>query len=303
MSSNHPKVDIGIACGPVQYSSWWGKLLGLLLREQQNGIEIGQIMTIGSALPDFNKNNVVGGWIAEDKGRMQKTDANRQAATKRFLFGDAEIGWKADWLMWFDDDTVPPDDVISRLLALEKEAVAALYFNPNPPKNPIAYLRAKDGIGYDAFYDYPYGALVQVDSVGMGCTLVHRSVYERIMEEHKVFVRPNGSLMAVHKSAIYNRNIPELESQPPNRIEMVNNGWYSVRLKEPGEDDNRSFPFYAMEYGRTEDHHFWELAANTGIRPWVDTTLVCGHIKPAATEYKDYKEYLNEAKGIGARRY
>ncbi len=296
--SERPKVDIGIACGSVQYSMWWGRMLGLLLREQQNGIEIGQIMTVGSALPDFNKNNIVGG----DKGRFMKTDANRQAITGRFLEGNPDNGWKAEWLMWFDDDTIPPDDVISRLLALEKEAVAGLYFNPNPPKNPIAYLRAKDGVGYDALYDYPYGSLIQVDSVGMGCTLVHRSVYERILEEHEVFVRPNGSLMAIHRSAIYNRNIPELASQPHGLVEMVNQEWHIMRVKKPAEDDHRAFPFYAMEYGRTEDHHFWELAANVGIRPWVDTTILCGHVKPAATEYKDYKEYLHEEKGISAGR-
>ncbi len=288
------KIDIGIACGQVQYSSWWGRMLGLLLQEQQNGIEIGQIMTIGSALPDFNKNNIVGGWRnVNEKGRASKTDANRVVITKRFLGGDPQHDWKAEWLMWFDDDTVPPDNVISRLLAHNKDAVAGLYFNPNPPKNPIAYVKNKDGVGYDALYNFPYGALMQVDSVGMGCTLVHRSVYERIQSEFEIFVRPNGSYMPIHKSAIYNKNIPELTAQPETMKEIVINGWYCMRIQKPDEDDDRAFPFYAMEYGRTEDHHFWELAAQVGIRPWVDTTITCGHIKPAAVTYKDYKDYVN----------
>lgn len=296
------KVDIAVACGAAQHSDWTGNVIGMLLQEQARGIEIGQIMLVSSAMPDFNKSNMVGGhanWTfanPEEKSRNEKTDANRVEATKRFLKGDDDLDWRADWLFWMDDDTVPPEDALSRLLALNKDAVAGLYFNPNPPKNPIAYIRNKEGIGYHAFYDYPYGALVQVDSVGMGCTLVHRSVYERIMQEFELYVRPNGSFWPIHKSRIYNTNDPFLNKQPDALQEMVINGWACHRVTKPTVDDNRSWPFYAMEYGRTEDHYFWEMAAQVGIRPWVDTTIMCGHIKPRRMEYAEYKEYLNNDK-------
>ena len=299
------KVDIAVACSASQHSNWTGNVIGMLLQEQQRGIEIGQIMLVSSAMPDFNKSNMVGGHVdwdfanPEEKDRNEKTDANRVESSRRFLTGDYTIGWKAEWIFWMDDDTVPPGDALSRLLALDKPAVAGLYFNPNPPKNPIAYIKNKDGIGYHAFYDYPYGSLVQVDSVGMGCTLIHRSVYEKIMQEHVVYVRPNGTLWPVHKSDITNTNIPYLSKQPENVSSLIVNGWACHRVNRTLQNDDRSWPFYAMEYGRTEDHYFWEMAAKVGIRPWVDTTITCGHIKPRTMTYTEYREYVNNDKATG----
>lgn len=304
------KVDIAIACGASQHVKWWGALVGTLLQEQARGIQIGQIIAVGSALPDFNKNDMIGGLVAtefaspEEKDRNKKTDANRTVAAKRFLAGDENHKdndgnqWKADWLMWFDDDTVMEPDVITRLLALNKLAVGGLYFNPNPPKNPICYVKNKEGIGYHALYDYPYGALIEVDSIGMGCTLTHRSVYEQIMDKFTVFMRPNDSFMPVLKSSVQRTNVPFLGKQAENVTDIVTNGWHCQRVRVPHPDDIRGFPFFAMEYGRTEDHHFWELAAQVGIKPWVDTTIVCGHLKPHEVSYQDYKDFINEQKGL-----
>lgn len=282
-----PKVDIGVACSGSQTPDWWQGLVGSLLVEERSGvIEIGQTLAISSALPDHNKNNVISSGLdggiapAAEKRRNNLTDANRTVVVERFLDG------KADYLFFLDDDTVHPAGSIAQLVMLQRDFVGGVYYNPRPPCNPIAYMRGDNGL-YAPLEAWSYGALVQVDSIGMGCTLIHRSVFEKIMAEHKVFVRPNGSLAVVHASQVYGEfGTPNTSSRPP---EYVMNGVLHTRVKPAPQNDSRKWPFFALEYGRTEDHHFCELAANVGIRPYLDTSINCTHIKTHGFTREDYR--------------
>lgn len=286
------RVDVGVACSGFQTPEWWNGLIGSLIAEERGDlVTLGQTLAISSALPDHNKNNVLTSGIApaHEKRRNSLTDANRAGVVGRFLDGTA------DYLMFLDDDTVHVPGTISQLIRLQREIAAGLYYNPKPPCNPIAYMRGENGL-YAPLEDWSFGALVQVDSVGMGCTLIHRSVFERIQAEHRVFVRPNGSLAVVHQSQVYGEWKPVAWNGRPD--EYVMDGILHTRVKLPEKDDTRKFPFFALEYGRTEDHHFCELAANVGIRPWVDTTINCTHIKSHGFTRADY---LRENPKLGGK--
>jgi len=295
-----PRVDIGIACSAHQTPSWWGSVFTNLLRETGRGtFEMGQLFAHQSAMPDSNKNHTVGGVLIDPalKGRNEKTDVNRQFVTGYFLEG-GETEAKADWLFWMDDDTTPPDGTITRLLRMDKPFVAGLYFNANPPYNPIAYNRLDNG-GYRHIWGFSPGSVMQVDCVGMGCTLIHRSVYEKIIEEHVVFQRPDASLMPIHKSKISNTRQGMTIPQVVNGAQTcVHDSYLVMKLIEPElspdpKKNKRLFPFYIMEQGRTEDMYFCELAASVGIKPWVDTSIVCDHWKARSYSYEDYrKEYV-----------
>jgi hypothetical protein len=291
-----PRVDVAFACSAHQTPNWWLGVFSMLLKEMHRGtFDLGQLIGVQSALPEFNKNRSVGGIFAPEieAKRNQLTDVNREVLTGWFLTG-SESGVKSDWIFWIDDDTVPPDGTISQLLRLEKPFTAGLYFNTNSPYNPICYLKAGDTGGYRHLWDYNPGSVIQVDSVGMGCTLIHRSVYEKILEEFVVFQRPNGSLFPIHKSLVYTDDTPL-----PGSIYMpsdvfpktyVYNNILHMKLVEPEPDNSHFFPFYAMEYCRTEDNHFCELAEQVGIKPWIDTAIVCEHWKHRCGTYDDYQK-------------
>jgi hypothetical protein len=286
MEERIPVVDIGVACAPHQTPDWWSAVMGLILYTERSGeISIGKIRTVSSALPDHNKNNTIGAV----KRRWSLTDANRNEVSKGF------IGEDADWIFWIDDDTVPPIDAILHLVKLGRPFVAGLYFLPRKPFNPIAYKRHTDSGLYYPIYNYPKGALMEVDSVGMGCTLIHRSVYEQIRDSHRLFERKNGALVPIHNDRVKN---PVFSKHQNPKQPYIRAGVYHEQMLPKQEDDDRNFPFYLLEHGRTEDHFFCELAESVGIKPYIDTTVVCQHWKMQSTDDTQYDQEIDEAEGI-----
>ena len=171
-------VDVGVACSANQTPQWWEPLTATLLREDRtDDIEIHNIVAVGSAMPDHNKNRVIELYRQGDSiPRQSKTDTNRnKIANIDFLTGGA------DWLWFIDDDTPPPHNALSQLLEKRCSFIAGAYFDLGADSHhPIAYIREGKYGWYMPVQGYADGALMQVDSVGMGCTLIHKSVFEKI---------------------------------------------------------------------------------------------------------------------------
>lgn len=262
-----------------------------ILAESGKTVEVVGIHTSTSMMPDNNKNGLLEELevqqlsleeVREQKARGHLTDINRVNLTAGFLASDA------DWIFWIDDDTVPPNGAIGKLLKLKRPFTSGIYFLANDSHNPIAYFR-KDYNKYSPIYNYPKGTLLEVDAVGMGCALIHRSVYEKIKAAHNVMMRPDGSLIVLPKSMFKNGKAHNMKGAG-----YVQDGIYHMPLTPMPSDDNRPFPYYQLEYSRTEDMLFCELCANVGIRPVVDTTIVCGHVKTKTITEQDYIDKLPE---------
>lgn len=100
-------------------------------------------------------------------------DMARNTACKKLI----EVGW--EWLFFLDDDTIPPPDAIIRLMKHQQPIVSGLYYRRNNPICPVM-LRDVPGGGRQWITEYPKDSLIQVDFVGSGCMLIHRSVLDKV---------------------------------------------------------------------------------------------------------------------------
>jgi hypothetical protein len=95
-----------------------------------------------------------------------------------------------DYMLHLESDIIPPIDIIERLLFHKKEVVSACYFTGFGDKSRLCIQLLEDsgeliretqnmdyGIGDMIFMD---GTLKQVYGAGLGCTLIHKSVLEKI---------------------------------------------------------------------------------------------------------------------------
>ena len=96
--------------------------------------------------------------------------AAREQAAKYLL----ESG--CDSLLFIDSDMVVPMDLVPRLIEADKDIVSGLAFKRVPGYEPCIFKKC-DREGTEFYLDYPKG-LIEVQGVGMACTLIKRKVFE-----------------------------------------------------------------------------------------------------------------------------
>jgi GT2 family glycosyltransferase len=83
------------------------------------------------------------------------------------------------WIFFLDDDVLAPPDAFEKLSAVPCEIVSGLYYKRQGRITPTMY---RDSSPHPQPIQIPSGGnpVFEVDYVGGGCLLVHRSVFERI---------------------------------------------------------------------------------------------------------------------------
>lgn len=215
------------------------------------------------------------------------TDKNRNEIVRQFLESDLE------WSYWHDADNINPAWAASQLLQTaitgDYKIATGIYFLKAKPYAPVIYRRQPDG-RYDALENWSRGEIVEVDAAGMNCVLIHRSVFEDIKKNYRVVQRlHSGGLVPVHKDDIQG---DLFDSQYDEREGKVIDGVFYQRVIEPATKTN--VPFFFMEYNRTEDMAFFEMARRLDYKIAADTRVECGHLREVEIAMKDHAEAMSE---------
>jgi hypothetical protein len=132
-------------------------------------------------------------WLVQHEGYLPGFSAtkhvivsdNRNRLVREFLAHPAA----AEWLWVLDPDIKFPPDTCSRLLGVadpvEASIVAAAYWNEYDGGERCLTWHAQTDDGLRLFRRLPdVAGAVEIGSCGMGCTLIHRTVFESLAEAH-----------------------------------------------------------------------------------------------------------------------
>jgi hypothetical protein len=172
-----------------------------------------------------------------------------------------------DWILFLDDDTVPPYDAIYEMIKYsdEYDILSGLYFRKSKRKGhkPVAFYNLhKDDKGrpyWNSLVSWPRGSC-EVAAVGMGCCLIPKYAVKQMIENegHPLF----------HYAQDYT------------------DGWLI-----DGEDD-----YYSVG----EDLYFCKKAVDSGLKIGLVTTVKCEHTGPhASIKEDDFRKAFSEGSLIG----
>jgi 2-polyprenyl-3-methyl-5-hydroxy-6-metoxy-1,4-benzoquinol methylase len=86
-----------------------------------------------------------------------------------------------EWLLFIDDDVFIPEDAVSRLFQAGKKIVTGMYWTKTDPPRLVIFKKIGDG-PYDTF---PVDELIKIGGSGLGCCLIHMSVFEEF-DKHNI---------------------------------------------------------------------------------------------------------------------
>jgi glycosyltransferase involved in cell wall biosynthesis len=179
-----------------------------------------------------------------------------------------------DYILFMDDDMVPPQDAIEKLLAHKKPIVGAACTVRMDPPRPNFCIWSEETQEFTTAYEWSGEGLIPVASVGTGFMLIERSALETIADYY---------LNCKHEREYFGMPAKLAEKTSRRRFEALNesfNAWWFECLKQP---------MGGGEWG--EDMSFCFKAKECGIPVFVDTTVKVGHLGSYAYSLEDYWDY------------
>jgi hypothetical protein len=108
--------------------------------------------------------------LREHRGTFGEKDAVK---TQREFFRTLAVDRNFSHLMYVGADTIPPLDVLPRLLAHNQDVVGAVYYNRHDPTHAIAWKDPE----WNFRESIPKDGLHEVEGMGMDCVLFSRKAF------------------------------------------------------------------------------------------------------------------------------
>lgn len=249
------RVAIGIPAYGTQSPTWWSNLAATCGALPQMDIYLEGIFSAGTMAVDTNRNIIVSAFLKS----------------------------KADWLFFMDADNKIPAMGLRRLLNDDKTLISGMYvLKSNDKPVPVAYTFQPDST-YTSLHSFNPGELLPVDAAGLGCCLIHRSVFNSIYANCEVVQRYMGGIFPVLKKNIKGTLPTEFQHK---YSEVISGGFTRIPVRKVTE--YKHFPYFVLDGGRTEDYGFFELAHAVGHPLYLDTAVVSPHVGIKEYTQEDY---------------
>lgn len=85
-----------------------------------------------------------------------------------------------DYCLYLDSDVIPPSDAVLKLMSRRKPIISGVYHRRSPPEGVPVMLKGGKWI-----QNYKPNTIMEVDLVGAGCLLVHRSVFQTLPQQRE----------------------------------------------------------------------------------------------------------------------
>jgi hypothetical protein len=209
-----------------------------------------------------------------------------------------------DYCLLMDDDMEPEPQALNKLLAHDKEIVAAGCTVRSDPPRPNFRTWDPETFTFRTAFQWNGEGLVRTGAIGTGFMLVKREAMEKIanyylslQHEKRFLLSPFtvGDDGKFHYEKFDEKRLPAWLQQNLKTIEDLR--WKA--MTELDDDQHPRFdswwfeclkqPNHSGEYG--EDLSFCFKAIQLGIEIYVDTTVRVGHLGTYAYSLADFKDY------------
>jgi hypothetical protein len=110
-------------------------------------------------------------YLYEQRGQYKNMMLNWRKMEHLVKTGDYDKVWLVE------DDTIPPDDALSKLLEIDAPVVSGLYASRYPPFRPSMYKTRDAQYKWEELKEL-WGKSLEISGNGTGCMLIDRKVFD-----------------------------------------------------------------------------------------------------------------------------